>query len=349
MNKIDNSIYDVANQQWNKKSIAFNESNIRLQEANISNYKLDKFVNELDIGVLHSIPGYCGVTRNLSDLIYMIADLHLTTEGLRNQLIWFDENDQHFIFEFSDDGAPESREETMSIGSITLWNLGGRVRSREYYYPLHMISCGEKDIVVEELWRTHSEAMILLEGNTFNVNGKKITMEFQPSADQAWQFWANNVLTQSATYPSMFANVHKNELKYIGGNIGPKESDKWHPPTMDSRKSELIKLNKFLERLPTHLNEKQIHERKLKFMAEHGLRQLGEPRIGVFADRQRPEPLHLEINNWQHIMDLIYVQYKMRGSVDILVSTLRNSASEGGLGLKGLSREIEDHYKNEKA
>ena len=53
MNKIDNSIYDVANQQWNKKSIAFNESNIRLQEANISNYKLDKFVNELDIGVLH--------------------------------------------------------------------------------------------------------------------------------------------------------------------------------------------------------------------------------------------------------------------------------------------------------
>ena len=83
-------------------------------------------------------------------------------------------------------------------------------------------------------------------------------------------------------------------------------------------------------------------------MAEHGLRQLGEPRIGEFADRQRPEPLHLEINNWQHIMDLIYVQYKMRGSVDILVSTLRNSASEGGLGLKGLSRAIEDHYKNEK-
>ena len=83
-------------------------------------------------------------------------------------------------------------------------------------------------------------------------------------------------------------------------------------------------------------------------MAEHGLRQLGEPRIGMFADRQRPEPLHLEINNWQHIMDLIYSQYKMRGCVDVLVSTLRNAPSDGGLGLKGLGKAVEEHYLNEK-
>ena len=102
----------------------------------------------------------------------------------------------------------------------------------------------------------------------------------------------------------MFADVHKSQLGFIGGSIGPKETDMWHPPTMESRKTELAELNKFRKELSPDLTEKQIHDQELKFMAEHGFRQLGEPRIGMFADRRRPEPLHLEINNWQHIMDL---------------------------------------------
>ena len=32
-------------------------------------------------------------------------------------------------------------------------------------------------------------------------------------------------------------------------------------------------------------------------MAKNGLRQIGEPRIGPHANLQRPEPLHLEVNN----------------------------------------------------
>ena len=33
-------------------------------------------------------------------------------------------------------------------------------------------------------------------------------------------------------------------------------------------------------------------------MAEKGIRQLGPPRIGNFADRIMPKPLHLEVNSW---------------------------------------------------
>ena len=36
-----------------------------------------------------------------------------------------------------------------------------------------------------------------------------------------------------------------------------------------------------------------------EFMAGNGLRQLGEPRTGEFANRQRPEPVHNEINAWR--------------------------------------------------
>ena len=48
------------------------------------------------------------------------------------------------------------------------------------------------------------------------------------------------------------------------------------------------------------LTPKKIHQNELAFMAEKGIRQLAEPRIGIFANRQRPEPFHLEVNNWTH-------------------------------------------------
>jgi hypothetical protein len=51
-------------------------------------------------------------------------------------------------------------------------------------------------------------------------------------------------------------------------------------------------------------------------MANNGYRQLGEPRIGIFCDRQRPDPLHLKINSWQHILDLIYVLYIEKGNFE---------------------------------
>ena len=41
-------------------------------------------------------------------------------------------NTNHFIFQFSDDGAPETSQVTMSVGSLTFWNLGERIRSREF-------------------------------------------------------------------------------------------------------------------------------------------------------------------------------------------------------------------------
>ena len=41
-------------------------------------------------------------------------------------------------------------------------------------------------------------------------------------------------------------------------------------------------------------------------MADNGIHQLGEPRIGIFAKRVCPDPLHCEINAWQHLLDLLY-------------------------------------------
>ena len=54
------------------------------------------------------------------------------------------------------------------------------------------------------------------------------------------------------------------------------------------------------------LTQLRATEKTLGFMANNGFRQLKEPRIGEFANSQRPELVHNEINAWQHILNTIY-------------------------------------------
>ena len=120
------------------------------------------------------------------------------------------------MFQFSDDGARETSQVSMSIGSLTMWNLGERVRSREFQYLLLCVSLSEKHDILELLWKQHSDEMKLLESSVFTVCGKECTMEFQPSADMSWQSWACNELNQAATYPSPYADVNKANLSTMG-------------------------------------------------------------------------------------------------------------------------------------
>ena len=264
--------------------------------------------------------------------------------------------------EFSDDGAPETSELTMCIGTISCWNFGTRIRSRDYHYPLHTISAKEKDEVISQLWKQHTEEMQLIEGNLFYINNEKVTIQFEPSADQACQFWANNELTQSATYPSMFARVHKSELTFIGGAIGNTEDDckwkvatsesrnteddcKWKVPTSESRNNDLVQLDiKRDEMKKKEFPEANFHRKEVEFMADNGLRQLGPPRIGIFADRQRPEPLHLEVNNWSHILSIIYQHALQEGTFDRFLNKMQLSVESGGVGLKPICPAIKQHY-----
>ena len=238
-------------------------------------------------------------------MLHSIIDLHLRLPHLCRQLVWSNVNINHIIFRFSDDGAPETSQLTMSIGSMTFWNLGERVRSREFQYILHCVSLGEKHEVLELLWQQHTEEMLLLESSVFNVCGKKCTLEFQPSAHMSWQSWACNELNQAATYPSPYANVHKGNMCTMGGSIGF-NSNLWQPYVTDMREKHVSMVNTYLAALPKGLSKKVIHDKKLSFMADNGIRQLGKPRIGIFSDRVKPDPLHCEINAWQHILDLIY-------------------------------------------
>ena len=58
--------------------------------------------------------------------------------------MWFNGNVNNFVVEFSDDGAPESAERTMTIGTLSLWNYATRIHSRDFHFLLHMITASEK-------------------------------------------------------------------------------------------------------------------------------------------------------------------------------------------------------------
>ena len=101
------------------------------------------------------------------------------------------------------------------------------------------------------------------------------------------------------------------------------------------------------------------HERKLQYMADKGMRQLGPPRIGVFADRQRPEPLHCEINAWQQFLNIVYQESVQKNLFDQFVKVLAAPVTEPvledqqetpvtGCGLVFLVPSIKEHYRDEK-
>lgn len=177
------------------------------------------------------------------------------------------------------------------------------MQSRDFRYLLHCVSVQEKDQLMHDLWEQHTEEMKIL-----TVCNKDCTVEFQPGADMSWQSWAANELNQAAKYPSPYANVHKGNMCTMGGSIGFSDNDTLKPFTLEKRKSHVEKVRNFMSSLSSSLTEKNRHARKLQFMAENGIRQLGLPRIGQFADRLRPEPMHFifEINAWQHYIYNIF-------------------------------------------
>ena len=170
-----------------------------------------------------------------------------------------------FSFQFSDDGAPETSQLTMSIGS----------RSREFQYLLHCVSLGEKHAMLELLWRQHTDEMQLLESSVFTVCGKESTGEFQPSADMSWQSWACNELNQAATHPCPYANVFKNNMRILGGTIGLNRNDTWTSYTNNLHAEHAKKVNVFISSLATNIKSSTSHEKCLLSWLKMGCVNLG--------------------------------------------------------------------------
>lgn len=285
-----NSLFDPDKETWVPRNKKVDDIKIHVPKL-VSLDKLDVFAKSIDIGHVNLVPGGLGVCRSLVSLVIMIADLHLRLPYLAKRLIWFNGKVNHFIFQFGDDGAPETSSLTMSVGTLTCWNFGLQLRSCDYQYALHGLSVGEKDAILSDIWHQHTQEMLLLEGSNFTINEQICSFEFQPSADQSWQTWAANEVSQAATYPSPYAKVSKFTLCVPNGKIGTT----WDATTAETRAKHVEMVETFKARLdkPSSLSDKAKHEKILEFLAANGVRTLGPPRIDIYANRLRPEPFAL--------------------------------------------------------
>ena len=58
--------------------------------------------------------------------------------------------------------------------------------------------------------------------------------------------------------------------------------------------------------------------------------------------------MHLEINAWQHMLDLMYKEAVRSGLSETFVQTIKNPICDNGCGLNFIGRSIEEHYSMEK-
>ena len=105
--KTQSSVFDPNSDLWVPRNMRCLGLDLRVPCITISDKRVENFVKSLDIGHVNQIPNSPGVSRTITGLVFMIIDLHLRLPHLCRKLIWFNENTNHFIFQFSDDGAPE--------------------------------------------------------------------------------------------------------------------------------------------------------------------------------------------------------------------------------------------------
>ena len=84
--KVQSSTFNIDDNKWCDKTISYGDQKINLHEKSISDYAVSQFVQSLQIGDIHDIPGFCGVTRTVTALVTMIIDLHLTVPNLYEKL-----------------------------------------------------------------------------------------------------------------------------------------------------------------------------------------------------------------------------------------------------------------------
>ena len=103
--KTQTSYFNAEKEIWLPRNITCLGLDLRHPQP-VSSKAVEMFVKDLNIGHVDQIPGAPGVSRTVTCLIFMIIDLHIRVQHLAKKLIWFNEMDNHFIFQFSDDGAP---------------------------------------------------------------------------------------------------------------------------------------------------------------------------------------------------------------------------------------------------
>lgn len=203
-----------------------------------------KRINEIDIGVLHDVrENLChgldeehkvdGKYRDLLQLMTNMARFYLTANKHRqDKLNWFGKQEGTFKVAIGGDGAPFGKDDQVLAWLVSFLNCEKRVcRSEENFLQIGA-NCSEDCEPVRRYVTMLKEQMSEIEGKTYNVEGKEITLslkfELLPN-DMKYLAFLGGELSISASYFSPFADVKKADIDNPQGTFGLEHQHKWHP------------------------------------------------------------------------------------------------------------------------
>ena len=128
--KTQSSVYNAEQEVWHPRNLKCINTHISLPKI-VSDLNVDHFVESLDIGHVCQIANYPGVSCTVTGSVFMILDFHLRLLRLQKELISFNGNKYHSIFQFSDDGALETSELHVKwvFNMLELWFQGEKQSS----------------------------------------------------------------------------------------------------------------------------------------------------------------------------------------------------------------------------
>lgn len=214
---------------------------------------LMQFIKSINIGVLKPIPlaeqienqddpnvthQVCGCFLDLEARLLQLADLYLSIAKVTPILSWFGNAPGNFLVAIGADGAPFGKDNEATSWLVSFLNLGNRIASCDDNFLILGANC-KKDHPAMIKYATQIRGEItVIESKTYQLQGHDIPINFKfelvPS-DMKWLATFSGELSNSATYPSSFANVKQDDVKNVNGTFGEDSTCTWKPWSYDQR------------------------------------------------------------------------------------------------------------------
>ena len=278
---------------------------------------LMKFIKSIDIGVLKPIPQaeqienqdspnvtqqVSGCFLDLEARLLQLADLYLSIDKVTPILSWFGKAPGTFLVAIGADGAPFGKDNEATSWLVSFLNLGNRIASCDDNFLLLGANCKEDHPAMIKYATQIRGEIALIESKTYQLQGHDIAINFKfelvPS-DMKWLATFSGELTNSATYPSSFANVKQDDVKNVHGTFGIDSTCTWKPWSYDQRVKVAKLVDKYKQTTVVNKPLKQQRNLVTKFIASKHSRQEFEPVLGPVVHKAKCEPLHLGNNCWQ--------------------------------------------------
>ena len=281
-------------------------------------------INSLDSCRVESLDDINGCCRDLEELLTTLANMYFSVEKELNSKIlhFYDTSPGVIHFSMAADGAPFGKQDCATALLVAFINLKHNISSCDHHFLMIGANCKEDDPNFLRHCKAIYQQARDIEEKEFIIDGKEIKFKLSlVPADMKWVATACGELTNSATYPTTFANVRQGEMDAIEGSVGDFPHARWHEWTYEERLQVTERVKNLKKREP-----KIARPKVTKFIASCGSRNEFDPIIGRYVEDVLIEPLHVKNNAFQQLNEILFSDVIARTPKNIISAAVSISS-----------------------